>query len=239
MKFLTLIFMSIATWASAEEVAVVSLYKKPEYRGISISAQGFSQNETKNNHSYREFQLGFALPSQVQLALVYGDMKKIKSTSGGDLQEWEYVEQSSTMNGRYLALEVRKLFYNPTQRGEGSGFFVGLGVGQLDARFGYQYNRYKPYNGFICIIGPCDKSVEESDSGQAQKNLNFWRVGVGYNLETLYLSKNCSFNFIGGINYTQLSENNILAVNGARHSGSFDMAGIDKVSGTLGIGILF
>lgn len=210
-------------------------------KGIHVELKALRSPESKSlTGSNYELSLGYVLKDTWQLQYAYGRLNKSKTTSGGDLQEWEYVEEGSNLESTYHMLELKKLFYNPRQStGLIKGFFTSLGYGQMQAKINYDYNRYKPDNGFICFI-TCDaKAVEETDSATTKVNVPFYRASAGYSYELMSPRNLGVASISAAVNYTEYLNKDLYVLKGAKHQGSFDVKDLDKLTLNLGFGVMF
>lgn len=222
----------------SDEVAISATKRIP--LGLQAEARGIrSLDEKSLSGSNYEVSLGYILKSNWLVNLNYGKLNKSKTTSGGDLKEWQYVEQGSQFQSDYYMIEVKKLFYNPFVADNIKGFYISAGYGQLEARVDYNYNRYKPYNGFICLIGPCEKALEESDVASTTIKLPFARIGSGYTWELKSPRSLGAISISGGFFYNNFLKKDLISLQGANHEGSFDTSELDKLTFNLGVGTLF
>lgn len=221
------------------ENALVSEGKR--VKGIHVELKALRSPEGKSlTGSNYEVSLGYVLKDTWQIQYTQGRLNKSKTTSGGDLKEWEYVEEGSNLESTYHMLELKKLFYNPHQtNGLIRGFFTSLGYGQIQAKINYDYNRYKPDNGLICFITCDNKAVEETDSATTKVNVPFYRASGGYSYELASPRNLGVVNISAAVNYTEYLNKDLYVLKGSKHQGSFDVKDLDKLTLNLGFGVMF
>jgi len=185
-----------------------------------------------------EGSIGISTPFRTQVNFLFGRVGEKQFTAGGNLEEWEYVEQGVHMKGDTIGLEIKKLFYDPFLRTSINGFFIGAAVGQVKAKFEYTYNRFKPNNAFICF-GPCGKRIEETDGGNENFNWTFSRLNLGYLHELRSPRYIGVVNLFGGLLYTRWDNSQILEVRGTKHESSFAMSDLGRIGAYFGAGFTF
>lgn len=236
-----LIFTTNAYSQVAEQNENIIATTKGKTKGIQVEfkgVKGFSGSGGQSDSNY-EVSLGYVVAQSWQIQLTLGRLSKSKFQSGGDLKEWEYVEESTKLNSEYKMLEIKKYFFDPYSERHIQGFFASTGYGVQDGQINYDYNRYKPYNGFICLIGTCEKAVEESDSGSTKASIPFARVGGGYSYEMKSPRSLGVVTLSGSVYYNEYFKKDIVALSGANHQSSFDLKSLDKTTAQLALGVMF
>lgn len=215
--------------------------QKSKVKGIQVEAKGvkgFSGTSGASDSNY-EVSLGYVLGQTWQAQIVLGRLSKAKSSSGGDLKEWQYVEEEAKLQSDYKMLEIKKLFFDPYSGRHIQGFFTTLGYGMMDAKVDYNYNRYKPYNGFFCLIGTCERAVEESDSASKNTQISFARVGAGYTYELKSPRSLGVITISAAVNYNEYFKKDLVSLAGANHQGSYDLKDLDRSTAQLALGVMF
>jgi len=142
---------------------------------------------------------GLLLKEQMLISLSYSSFKKEQKDSGGDLSTWNYVEQTSDAKMEAYLIEFTYFLF-PTKLKPTP--YARLGLGKATQRISYGYNRFKPWNGAICI-GPCPtRAVEESDSGEIVQDKTIVTAAAGYSW-TIVLGR-AGLHLRGGVAYTNL-----------------------------------
>lgn len=214
---------------------------KSKTKGIQVEAKGvkgFAGTGGTLDSNY-EVSLGYVLGQTWQTQIVLGRLSKSRSSSGGDLKEWQYVEEESKLHSEYKMLEIKKLFFDPYSDRHIQGFFTTAGYGMMDAKVDYNYNRYKPDNGFICLIGPCERAVEESDFASKNTQVSFARVGAGYTYELRSPRSLGVVTISAAVNFNEYFKKDLVSLVGANHQGSFDLKDLDKTTAQLALGVMF
>ncbi|MES2965463.1 MAG: hypothetical protein V4760_16390 [Bdellovibrionota bacterium] len=124
-----------------------------------------------------ELDAGFHQSEIYRFSAVFGFASYGTTTTGGDLQAWQYVEEQSQLAGQFAMAQVEgRVWSSPSAR---HAVYLSSAAGAMKSKAKYSRDRYKPYNGAICI-GSCSKSLEESVSQEAA--LDFWiaRAGANY-----------------------------------------------------------
>ena len=213
---------------------------KPIKYGVSFEIKGYRGMGPENLDGQNfELTLGYLLPNGMIMNLGYGRLSKSKKTSGGDLSEWQYIEESTNFNASYTTIDIKKFFFDGFSKNKIKGLFTQFALGIYEASFEYQYNRYKPYNGFICIFGSCDKAVEESDGSSVKSQLPFYRLGGGYIWELRTQRALGAIYLLSGIYYSGNFNNKSYQLIGQNHRSSFNTSDLDKILFNIGLGTIF
>lgn len=234
-------FLTTALAQDSESLDGVVAPSKNKTKGLQFEAKGmkgFSGSGATTDSNY-EVSAGYVVGQTWQLQITLGRLNKSKSQSGGDLKEWQYVEEGTKLNSSYKMLEIRKLFFDPYSERRVQGFFTSAGYGLMDTKVEYNYNRYKPYNGFICLIGPCEKAVEESDLGSANVQIPFARLGAGFSYEIKSPRSLGVILLSAAVGYNEYFNKDSVVLSGENHKGSYDFKELDKIIAQIAFGVMF
>lgn len=230
-----------SVFPSLEEQRLAYDTFKPIKYGVTFEIKGYRGLDTQKNLEGQNFELtlGYLFANNTTINFSYGRLYKSKKASGGDLADWQYVEENTNVNAFYTTVDIKKFFFDGFSKSKLKGFFTQLTLGIYDAKFEYQYNRYKPYNGFICFLGSCDKTVEESDSASVKSQLPFYRFGGGYIWELRTQRALGAIYLLSGIYYSDNFSNKSYQLIGQNHRSSFNTSDLDTILFNIGLGTIF
>lgn len=154
--------------------------EKPFWKKLNAGVQGFglSSDSSESTSSAGELTFGYSVLENFDVRIGLGQITGKISKSGGDLKEWTQFEETSGIRSKYAALDLKITVWRSPKKYH--ALYVTAGAGTLWTTATYDYTRYKPYNGAICVFGDCDKAVEESAAGRGAFTSRFIRASAGY-----------------------------------------------------------
>lgn len=177
---LLFVLASLSLPVHAEEAVIVNKITPVPAEEVPRNRPGLFQEFAgeSREHSKASIRLGYFLNSHFLLMAHYSNAIAEREASGGRLDTWNYVEEKWSAKSERYFLELAYFPFAMTVANHGP--YVMAGLGQSRETLAYNYDRYKPYNGFVCWIGTCDRSTEESDGGRLEYTQNLATVGAGY-----------------------------------------------------------
>jgi hypothetical protein len=177
---------------------------------LSLSNSSYGKLEKKRNWGFGftldstdsdvGLHLTYILNDKISLGLGYGVLIGKSGTAGGNLEDWQYVEETKIFRAEHLAINLTYMLGTTINQ---SGFFVDGALGFMRGGASYSYYRYKPDNAFFF---PGDKAVEENSQASGSLSSTYSTIATGYSW-SLFSKEFGTFNIRLFANYLMLFEN--------------------------------
>lgn len=233
---IVLALLFFASPALAQQGANAIEYTVPEktfWNHVVLQASMIGNSGADENSNY-EINFGYLFTERLRLDVGYGRRTSKKISKGGDLNDWQYVEKTTTFEAEYPVIDLRYAFWVSESRKH--SFYATTGLGAMKSKVNYDYNRYKPYNGFFCFLGCPEKAVEESDSGTTRVTTNFARAGLGYQWLLSSDQKISAYNLNFGLSYLKVLNPESVAL-GTSHAADVTTSALESVNLAVGVSL--